>query len=163
MGASLTHSSVTHHTLSQGIMGEKKASPPHSTHRHTLTEIHTGESLLVKILTGDQFPWQQLPSYIHTFIVFFSTLCHMRERAWMTINSWMKEVNEQMNGWQRMSQLGFHFTRAGNRQRVFMHLLLYSEGFFILLSQQTVWASTCKSDAVRLVCSGAVIYLHWLL
>lgn len=91
MGASLTHSSVTHHTLSQGIMGEKKASPP--THTHTLTEIHTGESLLVKILTGDQFPWQQLPSYIHTFIDFFlHSLSHERES--MNDNKQLNEGSE---------------------------------------------------------------------
>lgn len=93
MGASLTHSSVTHHTLSQGIMGEKKSFSPHSTHRHTLTEIHTGESLLVKILTGDQFPWQQLPSYIHTFIVFFlHSLSHERES--MNDNKQLNEGSE---------------------------------------------------------------------
>lgn len=60
-----------------------------------------------------------------------------------------------------MSQLGFHFTRAGNRQRVFMHLLLYSEGFvFYFPSRQSeqVHVKAMQSDlcaqALLSICIG---------
>lgn len=61
-------------------------------------------------------------TYIHTFIDFFfpPLLCRLNEQAWMRINRWMEEVDEQKNSCQAdwMSEgVSSGFIFPGNRQR----------------------------------------------